>query len=585
MNHPTETEEKPSSYSDHRTETLRTWDLGQKSTEAFSISAVAPIDLKNKLDHILKPYRTGAEEFLSILDQALWEESGRFWAIILFERELPKSGHFMKILDQSEHLIMNRNNSEHIKGFRYLQRCGTEDTAYFPCLGGLVLQEKFDSEEPGDRFLHLIWRVIKPLDPHRRWCVLASASDEAWIADHALRYEMKTGDDWNGMYYQPKIVWDGSPGLEALAYLYGSSLNVDDAWSMKGLKKFAWWHHEHRQTIWVAKEVQDDDITLYEVNVTTDFIRGSSASVESILEAMVELAPRLSGSSTPVYDPKDKSVHLCTSCWVHEGNVDWLKRDLGIFAALQITDAVLLADSFSKEVRGFPDRSRHPVQGTRIKPDRKLKAYDVVLEPTSGFINNWCIPPVLLGAIDLFDRSGYPVSWHRTGVSALLGFDGERTTCLEVSCTSHHELGLGCWINLELPIIGRLARTAGLANWLNFNELQGSVLSGLMGGWTAESTTEANLARLKYKMFLPNFLYGQGKLENYILYMLRRSQWVSKISKTLDSFMRELTLPPKHLDIPDQKQRTSAISVKVDVDFGLRKGILVKRGDIFDLTD
>jgi hypothetical protein len=90
-------------------------------------------------------------------------------------------------------------------------------------------------------------------------------------------------------------------------------------------------------------------------------------------------------------------------------------------------------------------------------------------------------------------------------------------------------------------------------------------------------------ARLLYKLFLPNVLFGQGKLENYVLYMLMRSQWVVKISRTLDSFMREPKLPPEKPSEPNQIPGTSALTLKLDLGFGLRRGSLIRRDNIFDL--
>lgn len=570
------------------------WDLGPCGSPGFSLLQASTHRLRQVVDSILQPYHRTAKELFASIDEELGTGAAGFWTLVLFEQELPLAAHFTRL----------RKNKDLMKGVAFVLKQGPEDKYYFPCLGGVLLLDKLiaGTDYGSDPLMDCIWEAVRNLPIGHRWCVIADSPSETWIEDHSPSYELSKGQSWYGYYYDEPFEWHDDAGLEVIAYAYEDTSNLDDEWIMAKERGFMWWPHDFAYRISSQREVLIDGKKSYHVQSASDLIVEGKVSQEEALKAIAALIPELSGTSIPVYDPEDGSIQLASTCWVQDANVDWLMRDFGAISALMIADAERLAEAFAGSVRGRPDRSRHPVRGTRIVPDQRLNVRELVFRDTLRFINNWFMPPVLLSAIKQLELLDLTVSWEKFGFSSMLPFSGGQLAVLAVACTHHPELGEGCWITLTLPMKGMRVKVLRLANILNIEEYRGASGASLIGGWTAKSVTkESDLSQPYFQSFLPNILYGQGKLEYYVLNMVARARWIEHSRVEIARLLAlPMQMPPrrpllsvaeieriakKHgvrmLDPNDPIIKADGAWVEgtLDLSFALSKGILSKPGD------
>jgi hypothetical protein len=516
-----------------------------------------------------------------------------FWALVLFPRELPLANY----------LIKTRLNADLIKGVTYIVQRFQPTKAIYPGLGGILLYDPSLAAptSSSDRLMEVVKDAVNNLAHDHRWCVLIEPPDAAWIAAHSQQYMKASGIDWNGYHYQEPIAGDTDPGLETLSFIFNEAMNVDATWSMTNERSFIWWPHHLKQIISSSRGFVDRGTTLYRVQAISDFVVDAKSSPSEILIALTSLVPRLSGSSAAIYDERDSSIKLCTTSNIHEGNVDWMKRDFATFAALQIADAERFAEAFAIEVNGRPEISAHPVNGIRLSPDETLAIHDIILRTPSGMVNNWCIPPVMIAGKDLLEDSGIKTQWEPRGFSALLPFTEDHSSILAVSCLPHPDLGEGCWLQITLP--SPIPRNDALImmNMMNIKDFYTASNTAIYGGWTIHSDAHNDDAFLRFFIFLPNQIYIQGKLENYLLYMIMQSRWAGEtfeqLLRYIHSFRRESPprpilrvkdikriseacgvplLPPNH---PIYTQEGAWIEGHLNNDYACRKSIITLRQD------
>ena len=331
----------------HENRAIDVWNLGPRCPAAFSLRDGVPSDLLRRINDILLPYRRTGEDLLRLIDQDLIRQNLQFWTLVLFDRELPLADHFKR----------ERRDASLYKGLMYVQKRERREIDYFPGLGGVLLCDKEVAlpVNPDDQLMNRIWESVKSLDPSNCWCVIVTTPEELWIQDLAQKTNLSDSSRWHGWRYNAKYDWSTDPGLEALAHLYGTSLNIDDTWSLSREREFLWWPHDCKQIVKCFPGIANKGAEVFRLLVASDLVLGAEARPDEVLDAIARLMPKLSGSSAPYYDATDGSIQLISTGWVHTGNVDWLKRDFGAFAALQIADAEEFAESFSKQVSGIPE--------------------------------------------------------------------------------------------------------------------------------------------------------------------------------------------------------------------------------------
>ena len=570
------------------------WDLRPCDSTDFSLLRASTHRLRQVVDSILQPYHRTAKDLFASIDEELGTRAAVFWTLVLFERELPLAAHFTRL----------RKNKDLMKGVPFVLKQGPEDKYYYPCLGGVLLLDKLvaEAENGSDPLMYCIWEAVRNLSVLHRWCVIADSPSETWIEDHSPSYELSKGQSWYGYYYDEPYEWHDDAGQDVVTYVYEDSCFFDPQWTMVNERGFMWWPHDFAYRISSQREVLIDGKKSYHVQSASDLVVEGKVSQEEALKAIAALIPELSGTSIPVYNPADGSIQLASTCWVNDTNVGWLMQDFGAISALMIADAERLAEVLAASVRGRPDWSRHPVQGTRTVPDQRLNARELVFRDTLRFINNWFMPPVLLSAIKQLELLDLTVSWEKSGFSSMLPFSDGQLAVLEVSCTHHPELGEGCWITLTLPMKGMRAKVLRLANRLNIEEYSGASGASLIGGWTSKSVTkESDLSQPYFQSFLPNILYGQGKLEHYVLNMVARARWIEHSRVEIARLLAlPMQTPPRRpmLSVADIERISKKCGIRMlapddpllkgdgawvegtlDLNFALSKGILTKPDD------
>ncbi len=504
-------------------EPFKVWDLGlRKPSERFRLSESMPQDLAQRLDSILVPYNRISQNFITEIEGNLEGEGQSIWALILFEQDMPTMGHFLR----------NRRNAFTYRGVVYRKIPYNRYPDQLPGLGGALITEKEDArplEFKGDILMEMLWHLVKHLDPDHRWCLIAPYPDEGWIRDHSDEAYLAAHHPWNGKYYDIAFPWNENLGIRAVEFLYHKAFQASSEWSMANHVGFSWWPHSYMQTVRSNNQAFGDDTLHYKMDIVSDFVIGTEADEATIYRELAGLCTMLSGISAPIYDPSDGSVELLSAIWINDENAEWIMRDASAFALLQATDAERFAEVFAARVGAKPDRTAHPVQGVRAVRDTVLAAREEIFTEVPGAFNRWFQPEHVLDTMHFLGDLGADVSFGEEGFSLWVPIEGERTALINITFTEHYSLGEGCWIMLNMPIEGDLVDISREANALNIMEFRGSSRVTFAGAWSALKRTSESKAQLCFGSYLPNALFAENKLTNYLLYMMERARWAGEM--------------------------------------------------------
>jgi tetratricopeptide (TPR) repeat protein len=352
-------------------------------------------------------------------------------------------------------------------------------------------------------------------------------------------------------YYQAPIGWENighnkkslkphheeldDVGPEVLAFVY-TSMRIDDEWSIRAPRRFAWWGHQLAQRVWVddCREDLGEDVTL--MRVETDFLRNVKNS-EQTYEALNDLNAGASQFAF-IYDIKEQCIRLHSTVYTHRQSLDWSKRLFLRTVALQVSSAHTLVEKISHLFAGSePDRSPHPASGFRPEKDELV-----------DLIGNFYIPmgemePPLesdtfkftehnLQSRFMVTTGGHAltVEFPFTGnepvsVRLTLGLPGVVTSLLRVNSEEGHPLlGRGLMMRMMLPV--SCDRNAGLhiAMTLNLMEVAGWTRCHLNGAWYVDEHSN-----LVFVSFFPMAGFKSWELVNLAYSFAVRSAWAGQV--------------------------------------------------------
>lgn len=158
-------------------------------------------------------------------------------------------------------------------------------------------------------------------------------------------------------------------GEQTLEWLYDKQLQVDGEWAVRGQNGFTWWAGLNAQTIEiVSEEARPDGDTGYVIAVRTEMVRDVDLT-DQVLHDLNAGPMRTAAMAGPVYDPRTRTLSLCSLALVHSGNASWLKVLLSGAAVMQLTETMLLGPGLAEQLGAEQALTGHPEHGLREDPD------------------------------------------------------------------------------------------------------------------------------------------------------------------------------------------------------------------------
>ena len=351
-------------------------------------------------------------------------------------------------------------------------------------------------------------------------------------------------------YYQPLIGWEKSEGsngedsqdeayddvgLEVARFIY-TSMRIDDEWSTKSPRGFAWWGHGLAQRLW-ADECQRDtgvDVTL--IHAETDFLKNVEDNQQTY-EGLNTLNAHASQFAF-IYDPEEKWIKLHTSVYTHRQNLGWSKRLLLGAVGLQVSYAHREAEASSHLFEGSEtDRSPHPDQGYRQEKDEIVGLIDQFYIPmgeTAPSMDNSTFKHTedqlqsmaMATSGDNWLTAEFPFSGNEP-VSVRLA-QGKRGVVTSLFMANSHErhplLGRGLMMHMKLPLSYDREDGLRIASLLNLKEATEWSKCHLTGAWCIDDQSD-----LAFVSFIPIATYKYGVLVNHVLSNAIRSDWAAEV--------------------------------------------------------
>ncbi len=172
-------------------------------------------------------------------------------------------------------------------------------------------------------------------------------------------------------------------GREVLDFLYTEQLQVDDEWAVRTRNGFTWWGGHNAQSIEIlGEETSPDGMTGYLIGVRTEMLTDVDPTDET-LTALNDGPMSCASMAGPVYDPKTRTVSLCSLARVHAEIAPWMAMLLGSAAVVQLAEAVMYGEHLDDRDVGCFAISGHPQMGVRLEPDEMIHAATQVF-PVQG---------------------------------------------------------------------------------------------------------------------------------------------------------------------------------------------------------
>lgn len=300
-------------------------------------------------------------------------------------------------------------------------------------------------------------------------------------------------------------------GQKTIEWLYREQLKIDDQWSVRRKNGFTWWADKNAQTIEIiGSEQHESGDTAYLVSVRTEFLHNVDLTPRA-LEGLNALVMPFASMAGPVYDPKTRSISLCSLVKVHEGIRAWMSLLISTAAVLQVAEARMLDHRLAAVFGGELAETRHPRNGRRPEADELADITEQLIVPVGRQPSKWMEPEFETAVEQHMQR---PPSLGASGGGA--GFtvefpygDGSSSLCQFKADEPHPRYGNGLFMLQSFPV-GNMAGTEGtrLALELNARELTKNPAGYGFGSFCY------GRGMLHFAGFLPNLSYRKGLLPN-----------------------------------------------------------------------
>jgi hypothetical protein len=296
---------------------------------------------------------------------------------------------------------------------------------------------------------------------------------------------------------------------------------VDEAWSVRERRGFAWWGGDYRQRVCVDAGRNDNGIFIYKMSAVTDFLRGVDPHDPALAERLAFLN-RYSSSYALTLDEGERRVLLFSSVVLHEQNADWIVPHFSALAIIQPIDAQVRAHVGAEMLGGAPDKSGHPSSGVRLQHDDMLNIIQATYRPLGEGPSRWVDSNEFEQVPTLLSKGGFFSTGGRSGLSAEISFGNDSALITASGDERHPQLGHGVCLLLHLPCSLSKAVAARLA--LELNSADANATAGhLLGSWCSAERRGGNVP--VFASFIPNLLYRPGLLFQMILSLGIKARW------------------------------------------------------------
>ena len=312
------------------------------------------------------------------------------------------------------------------------------------------------------------------------------------------------------------------------------AMSIDEAWSVKADRRLIWWPGKLAQRIWVEEPVLDLGVELSRVHIETDLLQ-LTPGADGILDLAGERMAHLACFSAPIHAPRDGSLKLHATVWVHEQNFETAVLLAKTTAALQVAEAYGTAEKLAKVLGCDVAISSHPKSGVREEEDAILGLLAQAFRPHAEKCGPGVDPAEFAKAAELLSNHWLATA-DSTGLTLEVPFSGENPAIVIASLghakkvetalvqadirQKHPSLGAGLFVKMTLP--GSLGEKGAQSTALAFNlaETQsGAVGMPLLGAWCASG------ANLVFVMFCPSLTYRPNLLTYFLMNQGLRARW------------------------------------------------------------
>jgi len=326
-------------------------------------------------------------------------------------------------------------------------------------------------------------------------------------------------------------------GEELVAWLYRSTLQVDDKWAVQTEHGFTWWAHRHAQTVDVlGEENSPEGYAAWTVSVRTEVLNALTVDDQAAttLNHGLMANPSLAGF---VFDDEAHTLSLCSVVAVHVGNLNWIRSLVGMAAALQLYESAQVASKLATDLGAENAVSGHPSSGVRWIPDNiQLFVVPSVVAPSGAEPCQW--PSEEFSEV-IRQCMGQPPALLATdggqGLTVEFPYGVQSSLCEMKGDDPHPIYGNGLSVVQSFPV-DHLSEAEGARLALSLNKVDlGRQASGY--GFGSYSFTGS---LIQFRTFLPNVLYRSGLLPSLYSAAAQRARAMSVLLAgkdwTSDSF-------------------------------------------------
>lgn len=317
-------------------------------------------------------------------------------------------------------------------------------------------------------------------------------------------------------------------GLATLTDIH-KQLLIDEPWTIRGDREFAWIGHRLQQTVRASDLFTDEDLSLSRITSSCVVIEDVSAPEQQVLSAMNQLNRHAVGSAY-TYWPSRRKILTTAVAYVHEETLEWRSRQFGAFVISQLCLAETEADWLAEKVMGTVAARRHPTGGVRAEADDMLGVIEDVFAADGHQPSRYA---------DEFEMDAIAESTRRSTKAASLGADanglsievsfGQGTSLTSIRANEpHRRLGQGLTVRLNLPMVVEDEEANRLVALLNLHESLGSSEATHVGAWCWDEWPVTGRG-VAYQLFLPNRLYQQGIAQDAALSSVKRALWADRV--------------------------------------------------------
>jgi hypothetical protein len=297
------------------------------------------------------------------------------------------------------------------------------------------------------------------------------------------------------------------------------ALQLDESWSVRARRSFAWWPHHLAQRVWSERPHRDAGADRTKVQASTVVLKGVRRQPQT-LDTIASLN-RFATFSALVWNPYSGEVALQSCAYFTRDNARWLQLVFAKAITMQAAEAHVQLETLLGLLGGRPAWSDHPRRGHRHDPDPKLDVLGTVYARVGGGSSPFTGAD-FDAALQMEQPPWVSASVEGRTLTAEIPLDGAsvpRAVLTATSEGSHPQLGSGLLLRLRLPSAPALpaAETAGR---LNAAEAFEWTDANLFGAWCT-----GHDEHLWYALFLPAGLYEPGLLGLTVRNTVARARW------------------------------------------------------------